>query len=400
MNVLFISIAWPLNGGRNLYSDLMEEFIIHGHDVYVIGATPLHELKEQGISIEKGIHVLRINSGPIRKSSVLRKGLSLLTLNWKIHKALNKHFSNVNFDLIISHTPPITLSTLFIRLKRKYKAPLYLLLKDVWPQGAVDNKVIRKYGLVWLYLRFHEVRTYKAADYIGCMSQKGVDFLLSKNSFLTEEKLEVCPNSIYPSKKTNDEVSSEIREKYGIPKEACVFIFSGNLGKGHGLGFLVEAIKQLSTYEKAFFLIGGSGTHFKFLQQSFDKLELNNVLLYSWLPEDDFNQIMQTSDVGLVLLDQRYTFPQFPSRLSTYLDNSKAVLCAVDKVTDIGKTVEENGAGISLLHGDFEAFKSAVYQLSENSELRNKMGKNAHKLFHEKYTPDISYNIIINHFNK
>lgn len=399
MKILFISIAWPSPGERNLYSDLMDEFVMNGHSVTVVGTCDSELQLIDKLNIENGIRVLRIVSGKIRKASHLKKALSLFTLNSRIINAIKKHLGQEIFDLIIGTTPPVTLSLLFKRLKKIYHAQFYLLLKDIWPQGSVDLKVLRKYGLPWLWLRLHEKRIYKTADYIGCMSQMGVEYLHSSNNFIKKSKLEVCPNCIRPSANIPDVSSGDIRTKYNIPLDACVFIFSGNLGIGHGLGFLMDAIKQLSDYKKAYFVIGGAGTQLKKLKERMKESSYNNLFLYEWLPREDFDKILAASDVGLILL-YRYTVPQFPSRLLSYLDYSKPVLCAVNNHTDIGRIVEDSGCGRSTIHGNIEEFINAVKSFAESRSARLEMGKAGHKLFINTYTVKHGYEIIINHFEK
>lgn len=397
MKILFISIAWPADGHSNLYTDLMEEFVIHGHEVKVVGTQDSDPLKRAEKKKENGITVLRIYSGRIRKTSHLKKICSLFALGGRMKRAIITYYGQEHIDLVIGATPPITLSKLYRYLKMKFNAPFYLLLKDIWPQGSVDLGVIRQYGLPWLYLRSHEMRLYKVADYIGCMSPRGAEYIVLKNKFISPDKVEVCPNSIRPSEQINRSGSKEIRNKYNIPEDACVFIFSGNLGMGHGLHFMVDAIKALSGYPKAYFIIGGAGTHYRYLKDRFDEFSPKNAFLYNWLPREDFEQILNTSDVGLIFL-YRYTSPQFPSRLLSYFDYSKPVLCAINPETDMGTIVEEWECGKAVLHGDMEGFTSAVKFFSENEPVRKKMGENGRKLLMSEYTVNHSYNIIMNHF--
>lgn len=397
MNILFISIAWPAPGNRNLYSDLMDEFVQQGHRVHVAGTHHPSSENKVDLSEENRISVLRIHSGQIMKTSYLRKALNLLTLGRKFRLAISRHFGNERYDLIIAPTPPITLSVLYKNLKRKYRAPFYLLLKDIWPQGSVDLKVFRKYSLPWFYFRIHERRLYKTADHIGTMSSLGEAYIGDKNPYISKDKVEVCPNSIRPADPETGKSGHEIRDKYGIPRDACVFIFSGNLGVGHGLYFLVEAFKALTDYPNAYFVIGGSGTQYTYLENRLKEESPGNVFLYSWLPREDFEDILATSDVGLILL-YKYTSPQFPSRLLSYLEYSKAVLCAVNDSTDIGSIVEEEDCGRSVTHGDLEAFVNAVKRLSEQEDERKHMGENGRKLLMDRYTVSHSYRIIMNHF--
>ena len=396
-NILFISIAWPAPGNRNLYSDLMDEFVLQGHQVYVAGTHHQNSESNQDLSEENGITVLRIHSGRIMKTSYLRKSLALLTLGRKFRKAISRNFGNEDFDLIVGPTPPITLSILYRKLKQKYQAPFYLLLKDIWPQGSVDLKVFRKHSLPWFYFRIHEKRLYRVADHIGTMSALGADYIRSNNPYISGQKVEVCPNSIRPANDIPEKTGHEIRDKYGIPRDACVFIFSGNLGVGHGLHFLVEAIHALSDYSKAYFVIGGSGTQYSYLENRLEDLSPDNVFLYNWLPREDFEDILNTSDVGLILL-YKYTSPQFPSRLLSYLEYSKAVLCAVNSATDIGGIVVDEGCGREVAHGDLDSFVHSVKWLSEHEDDRMRMGENGRKLLMDRYTVNHSYEIIMDHF--
>jgi len=398
MNVLFITIAWPLERVNNLYTNLMDEFVSNGHQVYVVGTGDSAMQKKSQRSLENEIHVLRVQSGKIRKVSYLRKITSLMTLGGKFDRAIRQHFSDETFDLILGPTPPITLSFLYKKLKRRHEIPFYLLLKDIWPQGSVDLKVFRKYSIPWFYFRSHEKRIYKTADYIGCMSPQGAEYVLAKNNFLPESKVEVCPNSIRPTQRNRKDSGSEIRSKYNIPEDACVFIFSGNLGVGHGLHFIASAIKALADYPKAYFVLGGAGTQYNYLKEEFETFNPSNALLYSWLPREDFEQILATSDVGLIFL-YRYTSPQFPSRLLSYLEYSKPALCAVNKETDIGSVVEKAGCGRSVIHGDLDGFIEEVKFFSQNADERGKMGENGRKLLMDQYTVTHSYSIIMNHFD-
>ena len=397
MNILFISIAWPEPGNRNLYTDLMDEFVSNGHSVYVVGTQDADMNTRHSLTEENGIRILRVLSGKIRQTSYIRKFISLISLGGKMMVAIKESFGQENFDLIIGPTPPITLSRLFKRLRKYYDAPFYLLLKDIWPQGSVDLKVFRKYSLPWLFFRSHEVRTYKVADYIGCMSPLGRQYVLDNNSYLPEQKVEVCPNSIRPISSVPENISFDIRDKYNIPRDACVFLFSGNLGIGHGLHFLTEAIKALADYPGAFFVIGGSGTQFQYLQKSLAEFSPPNALLYSFLPRKDFEQMVATSDVGLIFL-YRYTSPQFPSRILSYFEYAKPTLCAVNRETDIGTIVDANRCGRSVIHGDLRAFIDEVKYFSENESERKKMGKNGRKLLMDRYTARHSYEIIMSHF--
>ena len=399
MNILFVTIAWPDKGERNLYSDLLDEFVKNGHAVYVLSND--EKTSNTCTGIENGIHVLRVRSARVKKAKKVRKALSLFAMGKHLRKELFKHWPELEIDLILSHSPPITLSALFKSLKRKYQAPFYYLLKDIWPDGPADLKIIRKNGLVYRFFRSHEIRLYKTADFIGCMSPMNVDYILSRNGFLSAKKVEVCPNTITPRSLELKESKSAIRERHNIPEAATVFIFSGNLGKAHGLDFYIDAIAGLKDYKEAYFLIGGSGQYFKFAEKEISRRGLDNIGIYSRLPAGEFDKVLHASDVGVVLLDSLYTVPQFPSRLLAYLEAQKPVFCAVNRDTDIGTIVQDANCGLSVIHGDMNSFSEAVKYFCESNKsgALDEMSLNSGALLHQRYSSSNSYEIIMNHFS-
>jgi glycosyltransferase involved in cell wall biosynthesis len=402
MKILFVTIAWPETGRRNLYTDLMSEFSDRGHDVTVVCNTEKKNEMTYSFGIENGIQVLRIRTGRIKKAHIIQKALSLFFLSGKFKKGVVRYLSDFEFNLILFNTPPVTLSNFLMFLKKHYSASIYVLLKDMWPYGFVDFGLIKKGGPIYNYLRNHEKKVFKVADHIGCMSPKGVEFVISNNPDLEINKLEVCPNSIKIIEKElnnkNIDLESKVKAKYGIPSDATIFIFSGNIGLGHGIDFLLDMIIDLKYYKKAFFLIGGAGTNFSRAKNRLDSENLSNAYMYSFLPDQDFEELMSICDVGLILLGSKYKYPQFPSRLLGYLQDNLAILCSVNYETDIGDIVEKYGAGISTIHGDVNGFKSAVYRLCENVDETKKMGNNGFKLLKNRYSVDISYNVIMNHY--
>ena len=396
MNVLFITIAWPLAGERNLYSDLMNEFVRQGHSVFVAHADD--EVKKTQLSVEGEISVLRIASSPMRKMNKFRKAVALVSLGKRIESAIDNQWTTTGFDLIISHSPPITLSRMFKSLKRKLGSPVYYLLKDIWPQGPADLGFIKDGGVIYNFFRFQEKRLYRTVDHIGCMSPLNVEYLLKNNAFLSRTKVEVCPNTISPRNLTMNEEIASVRNRFDIPEDAVVFIFSGNIGRAHGLEFYLNAIERSKSIDKAFFMIGGSGQYFDYVVQEIEKRGIENLRYYRRLPADEFDSLLMASDVGVVLLDARYTVPQFPSRLLAYLEARKPVLCAVNAQTDIGTIVEKSGCGLNTLHGDVAAFEKAVnfFCDTRNSEMIEEMKQNSHDLLLREFSSQRSYEIIMN----
>lgn len=137
------------------------------------------ESEEIGISDSRGITILRISTGNITGNiGIFEKGISTLTIDLKFKKAIKKYYGDIKFDLILYPTPPITLVNTIKFVKKKTKAKTYLLLKDIFPQNAVDlgmmgTKGVK--GLIYRHFRNKEKKLYRISDFIGCMSPANVN---------------------------------------------------------------------------------------------------------------------------------------------------------------------------------------------------------------------------------
>lgn len=67
-------------------------------------------------------------------------------------------------------------------------------------------------------------------------------------------------------------------------------------------------------------MIVGSGTEFSKVQTWFTTNTPGNALLLAGLPKNEYDQLIQSCDVGLIFLDRRFTIPNFPSRMLSYLE--------------------------------------------------------------------------------
>lgn len=401
MNIVFLSLA-NINSlsDKGIYHDLLREFIKNGHYVTVISPSERREKKKSEI-IEFPIYkIIKIKTLNIQKTSIIEKGLGILLLEYQYLLGIKKHINNESVDLIIYPTPPITIVSSVKFLKNKYKAKSYLLLKDIFPQNAVDIGLIKSKSLIHRFFSRKEKNLYAVSDYIGCLSPKNIDFLRCNNPNLYDKPIEVNTNCIEildSSITLQDKIN--IRQKFELPTNATIFIYGGNLGKPQGLDFLLEVLKTNNSKQDRFFLIVGSGTEFPKIERWFLLNKPNNAKLISSLPKRIYDDLVQSCDVGLIFLDPRFTIPNYPSRLLSYLEYKMPVLMATDVNTDVGIIAEDNGYGFWCENGDLNQFNLFLDKLTSDNYLRTQMGEKGYKFLEENYTVEKSYEIIMSHFD-
>ena len=401
MNILFLSIGdIPSIKHREIYPDLMREFIKNNHNVYVICSREKRNNLATEFVEEDGAKLVKVKIGNITKTNLIEKGVSTLLVSIQYKLAIKKFFPDVQFDLIMYSTPPITLVDCIEYVKKRDDAKTYLLLKDIFPQNAVDLGMFTQTGLksaIYKYFRNKESKIYRISDHIGCMSQANVEYVLKHNSELDENIVEVCPNSVDVVDMSVDAKTREnIRKKYDIPTNKKILIYGGNLGKPQGIDFLIECLKSQYNRDDVYFLIVGDGTEFGKLESYMKAEKPMNVKLMKRLPKDDYDTMVAACDVGMIFLDYRFTIPNFPSRLLAYMQAKIPVLACTDPNTDIGKVITEGGFGWWCESNSIQEFTKIVDCIC-SADLKT-LGDNAYRVLNEKFSVSESYNTIVNHF--
>lgn len=397
MNVIFLTVSRITSiKGRGIYSDLLRHFRDKGHNVYVVSPRERQFNMPTSLVKEDGINILGVRTLNIQKTNFLEKGIGTILLENQFTKAIKKYFKGIPFDLILYSTPPITLVNVIRALKRNNpNAVSYLLLKDIFPQNAVDLGMFSEDGILYKFFRKKEISLYKVSDYIGCMSPANVDFVLKHNAFLDAEKVEVAPNSIELPVSDTDFDRNEIREKYGIPKDKVVFIYGGNLGKPQGIDFLISCLDANKGRGDCHFLVVGNGTEFHKLETWFKEVVPQNASLFAGLPKKEYDLLVKSCDVGLIFLDYRFTIPNYPSRLLSYLENRMPIIAATDINTDIGEIAEQNKYGYKCESNDVAAFSDCVDKFVKHPEVIKDMGENGYQYLLGHYLVKCTYEKII-----
>lgn len=400
MNVLFLTLCeYKSIKEHDIYTDLLREFVKHGDYVYMISPSERRNKEKTHFIEEDHSMILRLRIGNTQKTSIIEKGISTLLIEPQFKRAIKCYFSNVKFDLVLYSTPPITLVSAIEYVKRRDRAKTYLLLKDIFPQNAVDIGMMNENGILYKAFRKKEKRLYAVSDAIGCMSPANVEYLLDHNPEIPSNIAEVCPNSIeIVDKSISSDQRFQIREKYGIPKDKIVFIYGGNLGKPQGIPFIIECMKEVKDIQNAFFLIVGDGTEYEILEKYVNSSDQKNLKLMKRLPKDDYDTMVGACDVGMVFLDHRFTIPNYPSRLISYMQAKLPVLACTDPNTDIGEIILKGKYGWWCESDQPTAFLQCVNRALEE-DLSN-LGMNAWTVLNQKYAVADSYQIIINRFRR
>ena len=416
MNIIFLTMSTLREvDTHGIYSDLMRKFRNEGHKVYIVSPCERRTGEKTHLYKTGGTQILVVRTLNLQKTNVIEKGVGQVLVETQFKRAIKKYMDNIGFDLILYSTPPITLMGVVKYLKKKTpQAISYLLLKDIFPQNAVDIGMFGKNSVFYKYFRKKEIALYRQSEYIGCMSPANVEFVLKNNPEIDSKRVEVAPNSIELKVEKCEAFSGvnfesvergnikvlrdQVRVKYGLPVDKPVFIYGGNLGKPQGIPFLVKCLDANKNRSDCHFVVVGSGTEKHLIQEWYDTNRPSNATVMQFLPKEDYDILVKTCDVGLIFLDHRFTIPNFPSRLLSYLEYRMPVICATDPNCDMGSIAKDNGFGFWCESNSVDGFTNCVDRMLHSDT--KVMGERGYQFLCDNYRIENTYDTIMKHLEQ
>jgi glycosyltransferase involved in cell wall biosynthesis len=396
MHILFLTLAYPISS-QNFYTDMVDELVNQGHSVTVCVQDETRSSGPFYVSYRRNIVIISIPTGRVTKTSILKKGINTLLLEYRFMKKFTQ-FEFSSLDILLYSTPPITFQRVIEKLKKRYNCITYLILKDIFPQNAVDLGMIKKNSFLYKIFRYKEKKLYQHSDIIGCLSPANVTYLVSNNCELLNKQITITPNCIIPNEQKINLNKERILKDYNIPFDTIKLIYGGNIGKPQGIDFIIQCINVIKSYEKISLTIIGNGTEFGKLRKTIASDD-KRIKLIDYLPTKQYFELLACMDIGLVFLDHRFTIPNFPSRILDYMNYSLPIIACTDSVCDVKQEICDHGAGFWCRSDDIKGFKNILDRIVDNKDIGIEMGKRSRELLIENYTVQMVIKDMLNNIN-
>jgi len=332
MRILFFTLVQMTSiNDRGIYADMVKEFIKKGHHIdYFFPLSKPFKKNGENYSLNSII----INQKIQKTNNFILKYLSYK----KIEKYLSKTILNLkdHYDLLIIATPSIFQSNIVKAFKYKFqKSKVLLLLKDIFPDNALDLNIIKKYfpyTIIYKYFRKIENNLYKNVDNIGLMTRLNQQYFISRNKEFSNKQF-ISPNSIefYDIPKIYN------RSQLSLPEDKIIVTFIGNIGLPQSPNKIYELINN-SPKDVYFVLIGNGTMDSLFKSLSSEKLLFINELL----PQEKVDQYLINSNLGLVVLNSKFNVPNFPSKILSYLNAKLPILAITNEFNDLKDLIKKN----------------------------------------------------------
>tara|TARA_B100000953_G_scaffold295422_2_gene286608 strand:- start:423 stop:1610 length:1188 start_codon:yes stop_codon:yes gene_type:complete len=366
--------------GAKMMHELAVALVKQNHDVSV--ATPDHRTNSKYVlDIIDKVEVYRFKCPNVKDESKLKRAINESLLSFYALKNLKTVFAENKFDLIIYYSPSIFFGPLVRKLKKKWNAKSFLILRDIFPQWVIDHGMIKEKSPIAAYFRKFEKLNYKTADKIGLQSPKNEVWFNAK--FKLEHKTEVLYN--WSNESPLDNLSNTYRSKLGL-KNKLVFFYGGNMGEAQDMMNLVRLAKNLLPFKSAHFVFAGSGNEVDLIKSAILKNNLTNLTLLDPVDQEAYRKMLSEFDIGLFSLHKDHSTHNFPGKLLGYMAQGLPILGSVNTDNDVKEIINNFHAGMISINGEDQIFAQNAIKLIEDAELRKELSTKSYELLKSTFS--------------
>lgn len=369
--------------------DLAREFALQGHNPIVI--IPSEKLEDSWVTeTQDGVIVLRLKSMQLRHATYYKRTIAEFALPFiMLYRLLQSPFRRMSIDLVAWYSPTIFFGPLVWFIKHTKGCKSYLILRDIFPEWAVDLGLIKKGPVFWFFKKVTNFQ-YLMADTIGVQTASNLVYM-SKWVKSKSHNVEVLQNWQSPAQ----DIGSAIQIERTVLRGKKIFVYIGNMGIAQGMDIFIDLADQFKNRNDIGFLFVGRGSEVNRLKFRTSELSLSNILFFDEIDSTEMPGLLKQCHVGLIALDPRHKTHNIPGKFLTYLLAGLPVLARINDDTDLKKLILEKGVGRVYVGENIMEFKIIAEEMIDNSTLRKTMSMQGHKLAKEMFSTEKAVQQII-----
>lgn len=383
--------------GAKMMHELAVEFMHHGHEVVVI--TPGSSKQQERLQCDQidGVDIWRFKNGPIKDVPKVKRAVNESLLSVNAWRAISQRVKKQPFDAVVYYSPSIFWGALVRKFKKHCQCPTYLILRDLFPQWAIDEGMITEKSPITRYFRLFERVSYQAADHIALMSPKNLELFQGLHPELPNQHVLYNWAKLAPATALTGQGS--FRSRLSL-EDKVIFFYGGNIGHAQDMANLVRLARGLKNNKQAHFLFVGQGDEVELVQQLVKDWQLDNVTYLPSISQESFKQLLAEVDIGLFSLARNHTAHNFPGKLLGYMVESLPILGSVNPGNDLLNVINDSNSGYAFINGEDDALLAAAKELLDCQQTRNACSTAANELLKETFSVESAAQVIAERLTK
>lgn len=378
MRLLIIADAFPpmRTSAAVHMNELAIELIEQFHEVTVLVPAPLNN-ESFSIINTNGFRTILIRTPKVKDIGYIRRTIAEFVSPYIMYYWIKRsEIFNEKFDGIVWYSPSIFFGYLIFKLKKAFNCKTYLILRDIFPDWAIDLGLMKK-RLPYYLLKMVEFYQYQVADCIGVQAPGNLKYFESVPLRIFRSKVELLWTWVKPALVTR-KCSIDLKNTH--LKDKIIFVYSGNMGVAQDFDLIFELIELFNRNDGVGFLFVGRGSELSRLRHKAEALSLFNVLFFDEIDPIEIPSLYSQCHVGIVALDPRHKSHNIPGKFLSYMSAGLPVLARLNMNNDLIKIIDENNVGASYCGDNPIQFKFIADSMLAKINKNNLYSVNCKKL--------------------
>lgn len=350
-----------------LLTDLAESLAGSGHRITVITGrapgTPRQEFRH-------GVAIQRVTQTHWGARNLAGRAIDLatfwITASWRLAKTVDRT------DTVVALTDPPLIGVTATWISRRRGARVWHWIQDIYPEVAQALTRRRVVRAALSMLRPLRDRSWRHAE--GCVTL-GSDMAASIAARgIPPGKLRIirnwAPSGIVPSDGAVLRADRKLNGKF-------VVMYSGNLGRVHGLDALAPVAGALRSRPDITFSIVGDGPRRTSLQRDMQAVGAQ-VQFFPSEPRIHLAENLAAGDLHLVMLAPGLERMVFPSKFIGALAAGRPVLFIGPAQSELARLIRREEIGHAFAPDDTQSIARTIAHLADHPEECVQMGQRAH----------------------
>lgn len=381
MRLLLVADTYPPSriSGALQMRDLARALADQGHRPLVL--TPATGGAAASLESDNGVEVLRVRAPRTKDVPYWQRTLAEFALPWVLLRGLRRSgLGEERWEGVVWYSPTIFLGSLVKAVKRRHRCPGYLIVRDLFPDWAVDAGVMRRNGLPYRVFKAVECQQYRQADVIGVQTPSNAP--LVSRDVPAATRIEVLHNWLSPPPVIADAPPIPLHHLEGRVN----FVYAGNMGVAQDMDGFVALARRMRDRADVGFVFVGRGSEASRLKAEAEGLP--NLLVLDEVDPAALPGLLARCHVGIVALHPSHGTHNIPGKLLTYLHAGLPVLARVNPNNDLVTLVEQERIGL-VVAGDAPTLLHAhASRLADEPGLRSDMGQSGRELALRMFSPE------------
>lgn len=372
MRIVLIADAFPpmRTSSAVQLRDLARELVRQGHELTILLPSPGLDRPWQLEDFD-GAEVLRLRAPQTKDIGYIRRTLAEMVMPFAMRRNLAKSpLATRRWDGVVWYVPSIFHGPLAQSLKRASGSRGYLIVRDIFPEWAVDMGLMGR-GLAYRFFDAVARYQYSLADVIGVQTD-GNRAYFEQWRQKPGRRLEILQNWL--GKPARARCSIRVADTALAGRK--LFVYAGNMGVAQSLDIMLDLAEKLVNRSDVGFLFVGRGSEAGRLKQAAEARGLVNTLFLDEIDPDEIPDLYAQCAAGIVALDPRHKSHNIPGKFLTYMQSGLPVLANVNAGNDISDLIRSEQVGEVCESNRLDELTSRaealLVQIAEDNELSDR----------------------------